>query len=94
MGTRRYLSTLPMMALLFLTLGIGNLWVGRSKAAYYKTAIDRLTTNANETASADSLAVQRLQSRLEFYSIVSIGGLGFLTLAACLLIIDRAKRSR
>lgn len=94
MGTRRHLSTLPIVALLFLTLGIGNVWVGRSKAAYYTSAIESLMTNEHEPASSDSLAVQRLQSRRDFYSLVSMGGLGFLTLAACLLIIDRAKRSR
>lgn len=94
MGTRRHLSTLPIMALLFLTLGIGNLWVGRSKAAYYQTAIEQLMSNEHEPATADSLAIQRLQARKEFYSLVTLGGLGFLTLAACFLIVDRAKRSR
>jgi hypothetical protein len=87
--------TRPMFqcALLLLVLGVGNVWIGYSKRAYYQSAV---TKTAEDPLSKDSnreqITLQRLESRAEYYGLVQWGGVGFLCLAALLASADLLRR--
>lgn len=83
------------ISVLLLVLGIGNVWIGYSKRAYYRGAVIQATEETGSNLSyRKEITIKRLQSRAEYYRLVQWGGVGFLTLAALLAGLDLNKRRR
>jgi hypothetical protein len=93
MRTRRRLSTIAISGILLLLLGLGNVLVGQKKGEYYHNAVIAAQKDAMDQQQAlDSLGIQRLDSRKDFYEIVTLGGIGFILAGFTLVGLDTYRR--
>ena len=94
MRYRRHLSSLTLSSLLFLVIGTGNVIMGYRKGVYFEEAVQTLLERHAETGSSDPVLKERLESKKNFYNIVSMGGIGLLCISALLLGLDIVRRRR
>jgi len=94
MRYRKHLSSLTLCSLLFLVIGTGNVVMGYRKGIYFDHAVQALHEKQIEMGTTDPLLKERLESKKDFYRIVSTGGIALLCLAALLLGFDVIRRRR
>jgi hypothetical protein len=94
MRYRKHLSSLTLCSLLFLVIGTGNVVMGYRKGLYFDHAVQALHDKQIEMGTSDPVLKERLQSKKDFYRIVSIGGIGLLCVSALLLGFDVVRRRR
>ena len=93
MRNRRRLSTIGISGTLLLLLGLGNVLVGQKKGEYYHTAVVAAQKDATDQQQPlDSLGIQRLDARKDFYEIVTLGGIGFILAGVTLVGLDTYRR--
>ena len=93
MRNRRRLSTIGTSGILLLLLGLGNVLVGQKKGEYYHTAVVAAQKDATDQQQPlDSLGIQRLDARKDFYEIVTLGGIGFILAGFTLVGLDTYRR--
>jgi len=94
MRHRRHLSGITLAALLFLVIGSGNLIMGYRKGAYFKEAVDALHRKRVEMGTLDPVLLERLESKQSFYQIVSLGGIGLLSVSGILVALEIVRHRR
>ena len=94
MRHRRHLSSITLAALLFLVIGTGNVVMGYRKGVYFKHAVEALHRKRVERGSLDPVLLERLESKQSFYQIVSLGGIGLLSVAVILLGLEIIRNRR
>ena len=93
MQPRRRLSTIGISGILLLLLGLGNVLIGRKKGEYYYNAVVAAQKGATDQLQPlDSLGIQRLDSRKDFYEIVTLGGIVFILTGFTLVGLDTYRR--
>ena len=96
----RRVQTLFGAATIFIVLGTGNLYFGQSKLSHYQELLSAATnelTTTQDTENTDPVMpainvdqqtqfIKRLQARVDFYTLATLGGRCFLAIAGlCLL---------
>lgn len=93
-------STMLLIAVLLLVVGVGNLWIGQSKSSYYAKALLESSTPTKDHPhgkdSPDSPYVKRLRSRTNYYNIVRFGGAGMICIGLAIVLVQLTayRRSR
>jgi hypothetical protein len=94
MRYRRHLSGIILAALLFLIIGSGNLIMGYRKGLYFEEAVEALHRKRVEMGTLDPVLLERLESKQSFYHIVSLGGLGLLSVSGILVALEIVRSRR
>lgn len=109
----RNMRTVLGLALICLGLGVGNIFFGQFKYSQYQTLLSEATAELARPESGISLPlmgpalnidkqtqhITRLKVRMDFYSLVILGGqclvaIGAMALAACLLMVHRGEEAK
>jgi hypothetical protein len=85
---------MTLSALLFLVIGTGNVVMGYRKGIHFDEAVQAVHRKRLEMGTFDPVLLERLESKQNFYRIVSIGGMGLLCVAGLLLGLDIFRGGR
>lgn len=87
----RRLSAYRVSALLFVLLGIGNIAIGRSRLTYYEEKKAEFSTQVQDPSHKDIAYLKTLDNQASFYRLVQRGGVLFLLVAGCVLLVEKLK---
>ena len=99
--SKRTVTTLLMLAMLFIILGIGNILYGSIKYTQYVQLLENMRSVSNESDQMPSFPLlpaeppqelsehelRHVYSRLSFYELVTLGGKSFLGIAGVFLLL-------